>query len=164
MEQLSALWEESGLKPQDLVFIGVGVGPGSYTGVRVGAVIAKMLTLSWKVPLVEVSSLAAYASSTSQPFYAAFDGRISGAYLSLNGTGEPQAVPLDEIPAGAHLVSPHTSLQRRLSGLPLSFELASVSLDPFASVALKRFNAGQTTEGALNILYLRKTQAELNLA
>ncbi len=37
-------------------FIAVGQGPGSFTGTRVGAMLAQALSFGWKIPLVGFSS------------------------------------------------------------------------------------------------------------
>lgn len=37
-------------------FIAVGVGPGTFTGTRVGAITAEALSFGWKIPLVGFSS------------------------------------------------------------------------------------------------------------
>ena len=47
----------NGIKIEDLDEIIVGVGPGSYTGVRVGVVVAKMFSWTKNIPLKKVSSL-----------------------------------------------------------------------------------------------------------
>ena len=49
--------KETGLKLKDFNKVIVGYGPGSYTGLRVGMVVAKMMAYSLDIPLYVVSSL-----------------------------------------------------------------------------------------------------------
>jgi tRNA threonylcarbamoyl adenosine modification protein YeaZ len=37
-------------------YIAIGVGPGSYTGTRIGGMVAKTLAFAWKIPLISFSS------------------------------------------------------------------------------------------------------------
>lgn len=48
--------ELAGLKPADIEEVAVGVGPGSYTGIRVGLTIAKIWSFSMQTPLYCFSS------------------------------------------------------------------------------------------------------------
>jgi tRNA threonylcarbamoyl adenosine modification protein YeaZ len=62
-----------------------GVGPGPYTGLRVGIATARALALSWSVPLVGVCSLdavawAARASGVAGPLGVAMDARRREIY------------------------------------------------------------------------------------
>ena len=55
--------DQQSLKPTDLKAVGVSLGPGSFTGVRVGMSVAKGLALALAIPLLGVPALdaAAYA-------------------------------------------------------------------------------------------------------
>jgi tRNA threonylcarbamoyladenosine biosynthesis protein TsaB len=64
-EHLTELVREV-LKGEVPELIAVGVGPGPYTGLRVGIVTAEVLAHSWNVPVVGVSTLAAIAHSYQQ--------------------------------------------------------------------------------------------------
>jgi len=55
------LWERAGLSPGDLDAVAVSLGPGSYTGLRVGLSLAKGFALARGLPLVGVPTLEAIA-------------------------------------------------------------------------------------------------------
>jgi tRNA threonylcarbamoyladenosine biosynthesis protein TsaB len=61
MPMIKQLMLDAGMKVSDLSGIAVGVGPGSYTGVRIGVTAAKTLAWTLKLPLIGVSSLEAMA-------------------------------------------------------------------------------------------------------
>ena len=52
------------IKPQDIDKIFVTVGPGSFTGIRVGLTAAKVMAWSLKIPVIPISSLEVIASGT----------------------------------------------------------------------------------------------------
>ena len=56
-------FERINLAPSDLDFIGTGLGPGSFTGLRVGLSIVKGIALSLNIPVVGVSSFDLLAKS-----------------------------------------------------------------------------------------------------
>ena len=79
--------------------IAVGLGPGSYSGVRVGIALANGLSLAMNIPAFGVSSLLAYGEDkTTSPNYAVIgDARRKSRFIALisNGllTGEPELIP-----------------------------------------------------------------------
>ena len=57
LRDVEALLEQAGWGYEDLDFIGVGIGPGSFTGVRVGVATAKGIALSLGTPAIGVPTM-----------------------------------------------------------------------------------------------------------
>ncbi|OYX58282.1 MAG: tRNA (adenosine(37)-N6)-threonylcarbamoyltransferase complex dimerization subunit type 1 TsaB [Brevundimonas subvibrioides] len=83
--------------------IGVTVGPGSFTGLRVGLAFAQGLGAALGLPVVGISTLAALARSADGgqgTTAAVIDARRGQVYLQLFETGhpasEPEAVSLED--------------------------------------------------------------------
>ncbi|UHA71986.1 tRNA (adenosine(37)-N6)-threonylcarbamoyltransferase complex dimerization subunit type 1 TsaB [Paenibacillus sp. 481] len=60
---MQAMIRDLGWTQDDVNVLAVGIGPGSYTGVRVAVTAAKTLAWAWRKPVVGVSSLHALALS-----------------------------------------------------------------------------------------------------
>jgi tRNA threonylcarbamoyladenosine biosynthesis protein TsaB len=80
MPTIEQLMKECGIKPKELEKIVVAMGPGSYTGVRIGVTIAKTLAWSLQIPLVGVSSLEVVAANGRH-----FNGFISPLFDARRG-------------------------------------------------------------------------------
>lgn len=95
---------EGALAEADLSFgelegVGVGAGPGSFVGVRVGIAHAKGLSAGLRIPLVGLCSLTALASDPSLPDgkgYALLDARRGEVFLRPVLRERGEARPLDE--------------------------------------------------------------------
>ncbi|MEO3787092.1 tRNA (adenosine(37)-N6)-threonylcarbamoyltransferase complex dimerization subunit type 1 TsaB [Actinocorallia sp. B10E7] len=79
---ISQVLAEAGVSPGELRAIAVGVGPGPYTGLRVGLATAHALGDALKIPVHGVCTLdaIAWATGRSDPFVVATDARRKEVY------------------------------------------------------------------------------------
>jgi len=84
---------EAGLPFTRLERIGVTVGPGSFTGLRVGLAFAKGLASALGVPLAGVGALEALAAEAEGLVFAAVDARRDQVYLQAFEAGRPLMAP-----------------------------------------------------------------------
>ncbi len=93
--------QTAGTTWQGLEAIGVGVGPGNFTGIRISVSAARGLALGLGVPAVGVSAFDALRFGTDGPCVCAVDARRDQVYLQGYGNPhliEPQVYALDALP------------------------------------------------------------------
>lgn len=73
---------------KELKGIIIGVGPGSYTGLRVGVMTAKMLSYSTGIPLYKISSLLFLTSGYEEKVLAWHDARNNNGFSAIYKNGE----------------------------------------------------------------------------
>jgi len=91
-KNISALLSKVSLTLQDLNTIALGIGPGSYTGLRVGAAIAKTLSFSLKIPIIPFYSLEAFIPEKTENFWILSSARSRGLY-ALKGNNNILSKP-----------------------------------------------------------------------
>lgn len=81
----------------DVERIAVGIGPGSFTGIRVGMAIAKGLAIGKKIPIVGISGLDALASSVQEKgrIFSLLDARKTRVYYRVFDEGKALCEPKD---------------------------------------------------------------------
>jgi tRNA threonylcarbamoyladenosine biosynthesis protein TsaB len=92
MPLLARVMHDSGLTFLALDRIAVTVGPGSFTGLRVGVAAARGIAVAAGKPAVGLTTLAAFAApyiatDDMTPLLAAIDARNEQVYMQLFGTG-----------------------------------------------------------------------------
>ncbi|MDD5601391.1 MAG: tRNA (adenosine(37)-N6)-threonylcarbamoyltransferase complex dimerization subunit type 1 TsaB [Candidatus Izemoplasmatales bacterium] len=84
MPQMERLLKRHEFQLPDIDEVIVGIGPGSYTGVRIGVAIAKMIGYLNQIKIQTVSSLALLASSADDDWILPLiDARRNNAYMGL---------------------------------------------------------------------------------
>lgn len=86
---------EFGAKWSDVTTVGVVVGPGSFTGIRLGIAYAKGIAMGLNIPLVGISQFDLYLAATPDAFVAIDSGR-GDFFVAANGL-PPQTMEIDEI-------------------------------------------------------------------
>ena len=91
------LLRAAGLSPRDLERLAVGVGPGSFTGVRIGLAAARGLALALELPVAGVSTLEALARGAPGAV-PVIDARRGEVFVLLSGHVRclaPDVLPVD---------------------------------------------------------------------
>lgn len=90
---------EAGVSFVQLERVGVTVGPGSFTGLRVGLAFAKGLGAALSIPVIGVGVLEALARPHSGTVFAVLDAKRDQVYLQAFTDGTAVSAP-DALPLG----------------------------------------------------------------
>ncbi|OCL27763.1 tRNA N6-adenosine(37)-N6-threonylcarbamoyltransferase complex dimerization subunit TsaB [Orenia metallireducens] len=185
MPQLVNLLEGSGYEPKDLEGVGVGLGPGSFTGIRIGLTTAKTLAQSLKIPIIGISTLEAMAYNlkyTSAYLCPMIDGRRDRVFTVLyKGKGYLEAESQESLIAIDDLLKELVDIEEDIYFIgevankyrdkimeevkeprfvSSSFNLPKASI--IGELSLKRLLAGKEDNlFTLTPNYLKRSQAEI---
>jgi tRNA threonylcarbamoyladenosine biosynthesis protein TsaB len=95
LEDVDALLRRGGVRDSQLEGIVVGIGPGSFTGLRMGLATARALAFSLDLPVAGVSTLAALAAGAADAT-PVIDARRHEVFALVDG--EPIVVPPADLP------------------------------------------------------------------
>ncbi len=163
LEDVDALLRQAGAHPTDLDRLAVGLGPGSFTGVRIGLAVARGLALSLELPGSGVSTLDALAAGAPEAL-PVIDAKRREVFTLVDGEPRvlaPQELPLDEttVCVGDGAVRYRSVLEERGAVVPPD--------DDERHVPRARFHAALAGEAGsvdeLEPLYLRVPDADRNL-
>jgi tRNA threonylcarbamoyladenosine biosynthesis protein TsaB len=95
LEDVDALLRQAGAHPSDLDRLAIGLGPGSFTGVRIGLAAARGLALSLELPGSGVSTLAALAAGAPETL-PVIDAKRREVFTLIDG--EPSVLTPQDLP------------------------------------------------------------------
>jgi tRNA threonylcarbamoyladenosine biosynthesis protein TsaB len=176
--ELAALLERTGMALTDLDALAVGIGPGSFTGLRVGIATMQGLATAMGKPLFGVSAVDALARVADAPRVATWvDAWRGEVYAALYENGREVEPPTVTLPAillgrltnretvfvgdGAEL---HHDMIRSSLGDRARFNEPTAPLlaGAIGEIAFEEWGAGhRPAPDAIRPLYVRRSDAEL---
>jgi len=176
--EIAALLREGGLRPGDLDAIACGVGPGSFTGIRIGVATAAAMAWAAGLRVVDIGSLHGIAANAppevrvvlvalnarrGRVFAARFDRDASGSLAPVGGY--LHAAPTEVVtglPRDAFVLGDGREAFPEMLGAYPGTADAPVRPDEIARLAVPRVVAGETrAPDELRPLYLRLSDPEL---
>lgn len=183
LPMVAEIFSRTGHTVDELDAIAVSAGPGSFTGLRIGAATAKGLALGYDIPLLEVSTLEGLAMNVRDMdavyVHPIMDARRSQVYTAtfLDGQliGAEEAIGIEELVAkinqmpGKHFflgdaVPVYRSCLEAQLSVPYRFAGPGNLLQRASSVAMlgaEQLAQGKAVSGKdFHLSYIRKPQAE----
>ncbi|MDX8431137.1 MAG: tRNA (adenosine(37)-N6)-threonylcarbamoyltransferase complex dimerization subunit type 1 TsaB [Candidatus Algichlamydia australiensis] len=144
LPQLSTLFQKNHVTLEEVQNILIGIGPGAFTGTRIGAMVAKTLSFTHNIPLIPFCSL---EGSLHEESGAVITDAKAG-YLYLLQADEPELITPNNLPQNLPLYTPD----------PLLAQKHNLNLQPFSpqTVALRASSKKKITWKELKLPYLRK--------
>ena len=162
-ERLTPLLEDvlaqGGARWADLAGLGVGIGPGNFTGIRISVAAARGLALGLGVPAIGVNQFDARAFGLPRPIHVVEDARRGMIYAQRFGPSPEAPVLLDsseiDIDAGVSVTGSAAAAVAGLTGAPILPPAMPLAV-AIAQIAARRLGTVQPRPAPL---YLRAADA-----
>ena len=163
MPLLEEMLAEVGIGWRDLSAIGVGIGPGNFTGIRISVATARGLALPLGVPAFGVSRFETSVFGVNGTACVALDARHGKIYAQDFADGRPTSDPhLIELaeapPTGGSLIGDGAALLAAATGGTVAEASATPIAEAIVRITAARLAAGETPHRPAP-LYLRAADA-----
>ncbi|MCI9031569.1 MAG: tRNA (adenosine(37)-N6)-threonylcarbamoyltransferase complex dimerization subunit type 1 TsaB [Clostridia bacterium] len=167
MPMLDEALGKAGMTVNDAEFIAVVVGPGSFTGLRIGVSAARSLAYALDIPVVPVNSceLAAYNSKCHGKVLTVSDAGNGYCFVAVYDGGEELMPPtciregeLEELSKAQNgcVIAADSKYSER-------FGTEETKGDGIIRLALEKYSSRARNYKTIEPLYVRKSQAEADL-
>jgi tRNA threonylcarbamoyladenosine biosynthesis protein TsaB len=185
LASLAWVMQAAGVTWQEVEAVAVSLGPGSFTGLRIGLATAKGLVFATGKPLISVPSLAAVALScplVDSPLWCLMDARKQEVYAACyrwTAAGLPEACgPIQALRpellvqqlvgpaliAGPGLLEYYDIFSQQSAFRCIPPALSSPSAAKIGFLAAEYLHRGEYSDPASTVpLYVRASEAEVNL-
>lgn len=136
---------ECGAKWSDLTAIGVVVGPGSFTGIRIGIAYAKGLAMGLNIPLIPINAFELYLADAPDAFVAIDSGR--GDFFVASPVHAPGTMTIEDVE------TEQMKCPRTVGHMPFNLMRG-------IEIVRKKLEGGDTTPAVP--MYLRPSYVETN--
>ncbi len=144
----------------------VSIGPGSFTGLRIGIAAARALGFAWNVPVIGVSTMAALALAAREynkkPVLVVHDAKRGHVYVQLfDGTDPLSGITVETPPLAADMVTAHKAVVVGTGAAHLP-EVHTLPVNPFP---MPRFMVACAANHPLGLepLYVRPPDAKTQM-
>jgi tRNA threonylcarbamoyladenosine biosynthesis protein TsaB len=159
LEDLDALLRQAGAHTRELDGLAVGIGPGSFTGVRIGLATARGLSLALGVPVAGVSTLDALAAGAPGAV-PVIDARRAEVFVLQGGPRvllpENVEVPPGAVCVGSGAVRYRSVLEAAGAEIPPDSDDRHLARARFHAALARDFGSAEAVEP----MYLRVPDAD----
>lgn len=167
MKYITNMMNDVNIKPENINKIIVVNGPGSFTGIRIGVTIAKVMAWSLNIPITTISSLDAMAVSNSKDLYKipVIDARRNSSYFSIYDKNNNLIVE-NKYTTNEYILECISNLDGKYEIISNETEINDRNITAYDPDLLLIVNKFQNKECEnphnINPLYLKLTEAEEN--
>lgn len=172
MPLVDKLFKETGLQLSDMTAIACSIGPGSFTGIRIGIATVKAMAEVFNIPVISVTSLETLAElGNANTVVSLIDAKNDQVYCGIFGNGELIANDIHEVIehlrklsniqfVGNGAILHKELLKKELKNISFSEENVQ-SAFALGKCAFRKFQNGEVQNADTILpLYLRPSQAE----